>query len=57
MKAAKAGVKVYQTDTMRITHNLGTDYKTRSGVLLDSETRQKADQQIFAYSAELRAKP
>jgi hypothetical protein len=54
MKAAKAGVKVYQTDTMRITHNLGTDYKTRSGVSLDSETRQKADQQIFAYAAELR---
>jgi hypothetical protein len=54
MKAAKAGVKVYQTDTMRITHNLGTDYKTRSGVSLDSDTRQKADQQIQSYAAELR---
>jgi hypothetical protein len=57
MVCAKAGVKVYQTDTMRITHNLGADHKTRSGVLLDSETRQKADQQIFAYAAELRARP
>lgn len=54
MKAAKAGVKVYQTDTMRITHNLGADYKTRSGVSLDSETRQWADNQIRVYAKELR---
>lgn len=57
MKAAKAGVKVYQTDIIRIIFDLGTEHKTRSGVLLDSETRQWANQQILEYARELKARP
>jgi hypothetical protein len=56
MKAAKAGVKVYQTDTMRIIFNVGTDHQTRSGVLLDPETRQWANDQIQSYAADLRGR-
>lgn len=57
MKAAKAGVKVYQTDIIRIIFDVGVNHKTRSGALLDPETRQWADNQIHNYAAELRAKP
>jgi hypothetical protein len=54
MKAAKAGVKVYQTDNLRIIFDVGTQHETRSGVLLPPETRQWADNQIRSYAAELR---
>jgi esterase/lipase superfamily enzyme len=56
MKAAKAGVKVYQTDILRIVFDVGNDRQTRSGVSLDSQTRHWADNQIRNYAAELRAK-
>jgi GT2 family glycosyltransferase len=56
MKAAKADVKVYQTNILRIVFDEGPDRKTRSGRLLDAETRHWANNQIFNYSAELRAK-
>ena len=54
MKVAKAGVKVYQTDNLRIIFDVGTQHETRSGVLLPPETRQWADNQIRAYAKELR---
>ena len=54
MKAAKAGVKVYQTDILRIIFDVGTQHETRSGVMLNPETRQWANNQIQSYAAELR---
>jgi hypothetical protein len=54
MKAAKAGVKVYQTDILRVIFDVGTEHTTRSGVRLAPETRQWADNQIRAYAKELR---
>jgi hypothetical protein len=54
MKAAKAGVKVYQTDILRIVFDVGPNHETRSGVLLAPETRQWANEQIRTYATQLR---
>lgn len=55
MKAAKAGIKVHHTDIVRITFDEGATHQTQSGRLLDPTIRQRADAQIRAYSADLRA--
>ena len=55
MKAAKAGVKVHHTDIVRIIFDEGANHQTQSGRMLDPLTRQWADAQIRAYSADLRA--
>jgi hypothetical protein len=53
MKAAKAKIKVYQTDIIRIIYDEGVNHQTQSGAMLDSITRMNAENQIRAYSMKL----
>ena len=55
MKCAKAGVKVFHSDIVRIVFDEGANHQTQSGIRLDSATRSWADAQIREYSARLKA--
>jgi hypothetical protein len=55
MKCAKAGVKVYQSDLIRIIFDEGYNHKTQSGQQLDPDTRAFANQQIGEFAAKLQS--
>lgn len=50
---AKANVSTYRTSNVRIIHDLGHGHKTLSGVMLDTNTRLSADDQLRRIREEL----
>lgn len=50
---AREGVSYYETNNLRMIHDLGHDHKTMSGVNLDYETRAMADAQLSRARAKL----
>lgn len=55
MLCAKAGVKVYQSDIIRIVFDEGYNHKTQSGQQLDPDTRAFANQQIGEFAAKVQS--
>jgi hypothetical protein len=55
MVCAKAGVKVFQSDLIRIIFDEGYTHKTQSGQQLDSDTRQMANHQIRDFAIMLQS--